>query len=95
VVIVSRSKPSLAHAVEDRGRNDDGPTLTFFREVAPAFIKLRRPGDLEKAVLPGRAHHRAEIVVECGVALGQRAQDRQLVLAVIADGKSVADLGSL
>jgi hypothetical protein len=95
VVIVSRSKTSIAHAVEDSGRNEDRSTLTFFREVAPAFIKLCRPGDLVEAVLPSRAHHRAEIVVERGVALRQRAQNRQLILAVIADGKSVADLGGL
>jgi hypothetical protein len=54
-----------------------------FSQVGPIIEQKYRP------------HHRAEIVVERGVALGKGAEDGQLILAIIADGKFVADLGGL
>ena len=56
VVVIARRKAGLAHAVEDRRRNDDWPALLLFifGEVAPALVELCRTGDLKEAVLPGR-----------------------------------------
>ena len=56
-----------------------GPVGVGLRE-AVGHVDLRRAGELVEPVLPGRAHHRAEVVVERRVVRRQHAQDRQVRL---------------
>ncbi len=51
VVVVARSQSSIAHAVEDRGGNDDRPPLALLWEIA-TVVELRRASELKQAILP-------------------------------------------